>query len=112
MGIPENIGTTKDFISPFVTDPNMQTCTFGAGGNDVSTSSVVFNVTGNTLFVYSGKLSPTSLLMGSILATNMISTMKPAPTKIEIEGDYTYNLFGMTIVKPLAFDDGGVGDMK
>jgi hypothetical protein len=111
MGIPENIGVpAKNFLIPFVTDPNMDTCTFNAGGNDVNTSSSAFSVTGNTLWVSSGKLSPTSSLMGSVLATNQISTMHPAPTKIEIEGDYTYNLFGMTIVKPLASEDGGVTD--
>jgi hypothetical protein len=109
VGIPENLGTDpNNYMQAFVGDWNPNTCTLGPGGNQLDVTGVTVGSAGNTAFVRVGTLLEKTPVMGEAIVLSGVSAMSPAPTRPELQGAYSYNLFGVSIQRRIRFLDRGI----
>ncbi|MGA2427937.1 MAG: hypothetical protein ABSH13_05490 [Candidatus Acidiferrum sp.] len=113
-GIAENVGGSdpEHEMRMVIGDLDSNACAMMSGGNALDTTGVTTSIVGNTLFERIGALSGNIPMSGMVIGPFNESAMTPAPTKPDFTGEYTYDLFGVTIRRPIKFKDLGVSKAK
>lgn len=113
MGITEDIGTSKEqWMHALYGDLDMNSCFLGTGGNPVDASGITSNITGNTLSVHSGTVLGHVPVQGFVVGPTHQSTSEPAPKAPVFEGEYSYNVFGISVERSLTYVNSGSTEMK